>query len=125
MSTPNCPVDRSVGRCVERYVVIGNPIAHSMSPAIHADFAAQLEMPLQYARVLAPLGGFKQTVSALKAAGVRGANVTVPFKLDAFGLADVLSPAAQFAQAANTLIFQTDGSVHADNTDGGGLCRDL
>ncbi|BET25051.1 shikimate dehydrogenase [Limnobacter thiooxidans] len=121
LSTPNCPVDHRI----ERYVVIGNPIAHSMSPAIHTDFAAQLEMPLQYARVLAPLGGFKQTVRALKAAGVQGANVTVPFKLDAFGLADVLSPAAQFAQAANTLIFQADGSIHADNTDGGGLCRDL
>lgn len=112
-------------RPVERYVVIGNPIAHSMSPAIHADFAAQLGLPLQYERMLAPLDGFAQTVAALKAAGVKGANVTVPFKLEACQLADTLSPAAQFAQAANTLKFLPDGMVLAENTDGGGLCRDL
>jgi len=110
---------------VERYVVIGNPIAHSMSPAIHTDFAAQLGLPLQYERMLAPLDGFAQTVAALKAAGVKGANVTVPFKLEACLLADALSPAAQFAQAANTLKFLPEGTVLADNTDGGGLCRDL
>ena len=116
-------------RHVERYVVVGNPIAHSMSPAIHTDFAAQLGLPLQYERVLAPLNGFRQTVAALKAAGVKGANVTVPFKLEAYSMANELgnqlSPSAQFAQAVNTLKFQTDGSMLADNTDGGGLCRDL
>lgn len=117
-------MSESIGS-VERYVVIGNPIAHSMSPAIHADFAAQLGLPLQYERMLAPLDGFAQTVAALKAAGVKGANVTVPFKLEACLLADALSPAAEFAQAANTLKFLSDGTVLADNTDGGGLCRDL
>lgn len=109
----------------DRYVVIGNPIAHSMSPAIHSDFAAQLGLPLLYQRVLAPLNGFTQTVAALQAAGVKGANVTVPFKLEAFEIATECSPAAQFAQAANTLKFNADGTVLADNTDGGGLCRDL
>lgn len=108
-----------------RYVVIGNPIAHSMSPVIHADFAQQVGLPVQYNRVLAPLHGFEQTVKALKAAGVEGANVTVPFKLEAFKLADELSPAAEFAEAANTLTFDSDGRTLADNTDGGGLCRDL
>lgn len=117
MTLPSCNQDR--------YVVIGNPIAHSMSPAIHTDFAAQLGLPLQYQRVLAPLNGFTQTVAALQAAGVKGANVTVPFKLEAFALATECSPAAQFAQAANTLKFNADGTVLADNTDGGGLCRDL
>lgn len=116
-------------RLVQRYAVIGNPITHSMSPAIHLDFAAQLDLPLQYERVLAPLHGFRQTVAALRAAGVKGANVTVPFKLEAFalaaGLGNAVSPAAQFAQAANTLKFQADGSLLVDNTDGGGLCRDL
>lgn len=119
----------AVTRQADRYVVIGNPIAHSMSPFIHTDFAAQLGLPLQYERVLAPLDGFAQTVGALKAAGVKGANVTVPFKLDAFALASVppstLTPAAEFAQAVNTLKFNADGTVLADNTDGGGLCRDL
>jgi shikimate dehydrogenase len=100
-----------------------------MSPFIHTDFAAQLGLPLQYERVLAPLNGFVQTVTALKAAGVKGANVTVPFKLDAFELAAVppnfLTPAAEFAQAVNTLKFNADGTVLGDNTDGGGLCCDL
>lgn len=119
----------ALSRQADRYVVIGNPIAHSMSPFIHADFAAQLGLPLQYERVLAPLNGFRQTVAALQAAGVKGANVTVPFKLDAFSIAcelpNTLSTAAMFAQAANTLKFNADGTVLADNTDGGGLCRDL
>lgn len=113
----------------DRYVVIGNPIAHSKSPAIHSDFAAQLGLPLQYERVLAPLNGFRQTVAALQAAGVKGANVTVPFKLDAYAIAsqpsNTLTTAAQFAQAVNTLKFLPDGTVLGDNTDGGGLCRDL
>ncbi|HEX4842870.1 MAG TPA: shikimate dehydrogenase, partial [Limnobacter sp.] len=82
-------------------------------------------LPLQYMRLLAPMDGFAATVRALQAAGVQGANVTVPFKLQAFELASRASEGAQFAQAANTLKFLTDGSVEADNTDGGGLCRDL
>jgi shikimate dehydrogenase len=105
--------------------VIGNPVAHSMSPAIHADFAAQLGIALQYQRLLAPLNGFEQTVMALKAAGVKGANVTVPFKLQACSMADERTPSAEFAGAANTLSFKEDGRILADNTDGGGLCRDL
>jgi shikimate dehydrogenase len=96
-----------------------------MSPFIHSDFAAQLGLALQYERVLAPLDGFINTLAALKAAGVKGANVTVPFKFDAFALADEKTSAAQFAQAANTLKFLPDGNVSADNTDGGGLCLDL
>lgn len=107
-----------------RFVVIGNPIAHSMSPFIHSDFAAQLGIDMQYRRLLAPLNGFSATVQALRAAGVQGASVTVPFKFEACQLADFRSPAVEFAGAANTLKF-IDGALHADNTDGGGLCRDL
>lgn len=107
-----------------RLVVLGNPIAHSKSPAIHRDFARQLGLPVQYERVLAPLDGFAMTVQALQAAGVAGANVTVPFKQAAFELASHCSPGARFAQAANTLVFSPEG-IKADNTDGGGLCRDL
>lgn len=107
-----------------RFVVIGNPIAHSKSPRIHRDFAQQLGLQIQYEKLLAPLDGFSNTVQALQAAGVSGANVTVPFKHQAFALADERSSAAQFAQAANTLVFRPQG-VFADNTDGGGLCRDL
>ncbi|MCQ8896999.1 shikimate dehydrogenase [Limnobacter humi] len=107
-----------------RLVVLGNPIAHSKSPAIHRDFASQLGLSVQYERVLAPLQGFDGTVRALRAAGVAGANVTVPFKQAAFELAGQYSEGAQFAEAANTLVFSPEG-IYADNTDGGGLCRDL
>ncbi|HEY1057950.1 MAG TPA: shikimate dehydrogenase [Limnobacter sp.] len=107
-----------------RLVVLGNPIAHSKSPAIHRDFASQLGLPVQYERVLAPLDGFVGTVRALQAAGVAGANVTVPFKQAAFELASQFSEGARFAEAANTLVFSSEG-IRADNTDGGGLCRDL
>lgn len=110
---------------LDRYVVVGHPIAHSMSPFIHADFAAQLGLALQYEKLFSPLNGFAQTVTALQAAGVKGANVTVPFKLEAFALANAFSQAAQFAQAANTLIFLPNGQIKADNTDGQGLCMDL
>jgi shikimate dehydrogenase len=109
---------------VLRFLVMGNPIAHSKSPSIHRDFAAQLGLDLQYERLLAPLNAFEPTVRAVRAAGVCGANVTVPFKRDAFVLADACSDAARFAQAANTLVFNASG-IYADNTDGGGLCRDL
>ncbi len=96
-----------------------------MSPFIHQHFAQQLGLPIQYERLLAPLNGFAGTVAALKAAGVQGANVTVPFKFEAFGLATGHSDSATFAQAANTLKILPDGQIFADNTDGGGLCRDL
>lgn len=108
----------------DRYVVIGNPIAHSKSPMIHADFARQLGVDLQYCRLLSPMDGFEQTVRMLAAAGVKGANVTVPFKQDAWRLAHKPSAAVQFAQAANTLRFSADG-LEAENTDGIGLCTDL
>ncbi|MDH4394587.1 MAG: shikimate dehydrogenase [Limnobacter sp.] len=108
----------------DRYVVIGNPIAHSKSPMIHADFARQLDVDLQYCKLFSPMNGFEQTVKMLQAAGVKGANVTVPFKQEAWRLAQKPSAAVQFAQAANTLRFGTDG-IEADNTDGIGLCTDL
>lgn len=108
----------------DRYVVIGNPIAHSKSPTIHADFARQLGVDLQYCKLFSPLNGFEQTVKMLKAAGVKGANVTVPFKQEAWRMATRPSAAVQFAQAANTLRFGPDG-LEAENTDGIGLCTDL
>jgi len=108
----------------DRYCVIGNPIAHSKSPIIHAAFAAQTGQDLTYQHELAPLGGFDAHVHGLMAAGVRGANVTVPFKLDAARLATRLSARAQAAGAVNTLSFQ-DGDIVGDNTDGAGLVADI
>ena len=109
---------------MDRYAVIGNPIAHSKSPAIHAAFAAQTGQTLTYEALLAPLDGFAATVADFRAAGGRGCNVTVPFKLEAFALAERRSPRAQAAGAVNTLKFDADG-IYGDNTDGAGLVRDL
>ena len=106
------------------YAVIGNPIAHSKSPEIHAQFAAQCGIPLRYERVLAPVDGFAETVNQLRAAGLQGCNVTVPFKLDAFAYATERSSDVLWAGAANTLSFKNE-CVTADNTDGVGLVRDI
>ncbi len=109
---------------MDRYAVIGNPIAHSKSPVIHRAFAQQTGQHLSYEAILGPEEGFADTVRAFAASSGRGMNVTVPFKLDAFALADHLSPRAQAAGAVNTLSFRLDG-IHGDNTDGVGLIRDL
>jgi len=109
---------------MERYAVIGNPIAHSKSPRIHAAFAEQTHQAMHYEAILGPTEGFSDTVRAFAASGGRGMNVTVPFKLEAYDLADHLSERAQAAGAVNTLSFRADG-IHGDNTDGVGLIRDL
>ncbi|WP_343584882.1 shikimate dehydrogenase [Herbaspirillum sp.] len=109
---------------MDAYVVIGNPIAHSKSPEIHAQFAAQTGQALQYERLLAPLHGFKASVQVFRRNGGRGANVTLPFKLEAHALADRLSERARLAGAVNTLKF--DGAeIYGDNTDGAGLVTDI
>ena len=109
---------------IERYAVVGNPIAHSKSPEIHAAFARQTGHDIDYSRLLAPLDGFRTTVESFRAAGGKGVNVTVPFKLEAFDLADEVSQRARDAGAANFLRFD-NGRVRADNTDGVGLIRDI
>jgi shikimate dehydrogenase len=108
----------------DRYCVIGNPIAHSKSPEIHAAFARQTGQDIGYERCLAPLDAFGDTVRALVRQGYRGANVTVPFKLDAFALATRLQARARAAGAVNTLAF-VDGEIVGDNTDGPGLVADI
>ena len=107
-----------------RYAVIGNPIAHSKSPQIHAEFARQTVQDISYHALLAPLDGFVQSVETFRAEGGQGLNVTVPFKLEAYHYATESSNRAQLAQAVNTLKF--DGArVLGDNTDGAGLVRDI
>ncbi len=108
----------------DHYAVIGNPIAHSRSPQIHAAFAAQTGQAMTYEALLAPPDGFTAAVAAFRAAGGRGMNVTLPFKLEAHALADRLTPRARAAGAVNTLVFCDDG-VLGDNTDGAGLVRDI
>jgi len=114
----------------DRYAVLGNPVAHSRSPFIHAAFAQQTGEALEYARLLCPLDGFAASVRAFAASTVagkgpaRGCNVTVPFKLQVPALAQRVSARAALAQAANLLRFDDTGWF-ADNTDGIGLIRDV
>jgi shikimate dehydrogenase len=106
------------------FAVIGNPIAHSRSPAIHQAFAAATGRMLSYERVLSPLDGFAATVREFAQQGARGCNVTVPFKFEAFSLCPRRTDRAILAQAANTVRFDPEGWL-ADNTDGVGLMRDI
>ena len=108
----------------DQYCVIGNPIAHSKSPEIHPVFAAQTGQDIHYGRCLAPLDGFADTVRNLVVQGYKGANVTVPFKIEAVTVATRLSERARAAGAVNTLTFK-DGEIIGDNTDGPGLVADI
>lgn len=114
---------------MDRYVIAGYPVKHSRSPAIHARFAAATGEPVQYDRLEIEPGQFADRVRAFAAAGGRGCNVTVPYKLDAWQLATRRTPRAELAQAANTLRFDQDGEAGAgwacDNTDGAGLVHDI
>ena len=109
---------------MDRYVVAGNPVEHSQSPFIHAEFARQTGQVLEYGRLLWPPDGFAQSLQALVASGAKGCNVTVPFKFEACRQAQRLTPRAALAQAANVLRFDADGWL-ADNTDGVGLLTDI
>jgi shikimate dehydrogenase len=108
----------------DRYAVVGNPVAHSLSPEIHAHFAAQTAQALSYEKLLAPLDGFEEFALALRDQGYAGLNVTIPFKIDAAKLADELSARARTAGAVNTLKFTGDAII-GDNTDGIGFVRDV
>ncbi|HEC13496.1 MAG TPA: shikimate dehydrogenase [Acidiferrobacteraceae bacterium] len=115
------PFDFEIPKC---YAVMGNPIGHSKSPAIHSQFAQQCGIELDYTAVQVDPGGFAQAVEHFRAAGGGGLNVTVPFKVEAFKLAGRLSDRADQAGAVNTLKFGEE-ELYGDNTDGVGLLRDL
>ncbi|HSV34426.1 MAG TPA: shikimate dehydrogenase [Ramlibacter sp.] len=106
------------------YCVMGNPVAHSKSPWIHARFAELTGQQLDYTKRLIPIDGFAEGVRAFRAEGGKGCNVTVPFKFEAPALATGLTPRARLAQASNTLRFEGD-AVLGDNTDGIGLVSDI
>jgi shikimate dehydrogenase len=108
----------------DRYAVVGNPVAHSLSPEIHASFARQTGQDIEYARLLAPLEEFTVTVLRFRELGGRGVNVTVPFKHEAWTLADLRTPDAEGARAVNTLAFR-DGKIVGHNTDGIGMLTDI
>ena len=106
------------------YAVAGNPVAHSQSPFIHAEFARQTGQAVRYERLLCPLNAFAETVKAFATIGALGCNVTLPFKFEAFELAARRTPRAELARACNTLRFDADGWT-GDNTDGAGLVNDI
>jgi shikimate dehydrogenase len=116
---------------MDLYCVMGNPVEHSRSPRIHARFAELCGQRMDYGRRLVPIGAFAEGVAAFRAEAAsrgdsaRGCNVSVPFKFDAAALAQHVSERATLAQAVNTLRFEADGSIHADNTDGAGLVNDI
>jgi len=107
-----------------RYAVIGNPVAHSKSPWIHAQFARATGQDIVYEAIEAPLDAFARTVDDFRAGGGRGANVTLPFKEQAFAYCRATSERASAARAVNTLVLDR-GEPWGDNTDGVGLVRDL
>jgi len=110
---------------IDRYALLGNPVRHSKSPWIHAEFARQCEQALQYRAVMVEPAGFADAVAGFFAGGGKGLNVTLPFKQDAYELADSLSERARRARAVNTLRQDAEGKILGDNTDGIGLLRDM
>jgi shikimate dehydrogenase len=107
------------------YAVVGNPVSHSKSPRIHSLFAQQTGENLEYTAIQAPLDGFPAVVTDFFDRGGQGLNVTVPFKEQAWKLADWRTERAEKAGAANTLYLDADKNLTADNTDGHGLVTDL
>lgn len=110
---------------MDQYAVMGNPVAHSKSPQIHALFAAQTRQDMIYRAILVERGGLAGAVAEFSSAGGRGLNITVPFKEDAWALAHQRSVRAERAGAVNTLVLHDRGRHFGDNTDGTGLVRDL
>jgi shikimate dehydrogenase len=106
------------------YAVIGNPIAHSKSPLIHEVFAKQTNQAIHYGRIFSELNDFKKITQEFFERGGKGLNVTIPFKLQAYELAQHKTPRAQSAQAAN-MLWVENGQWWCDNSDGEGLTRDL
>jgi len=110
---------------VDRYAVMGNPIGHSLSPHIHQAFAEQTGQSMLYEAMLVKPDEFSQEVSRFFAEGGKGLNVTVPFKQEAWALAEQLSSDAEVAGAANTLFKNQDNRLQGHNSDGIGLIRDI
>src|SRR5262245_51311835 len=104
----------------DQYAVIGNPVEHSLSPEIHAEFARATGQDVTYTRILAPLDGFEETARRFFAGGGKGLNVTLPFKAAAWQIAETHAAPAREAGAVNTLKFE-NGRLNGYNTDGVGL----
>ena len=106
------------------FAVIGNPINHSLSPQIHSAFAKDANLDMTYEAMLSPLDQFKETIKTIIAKKLSGANITLPFKKEAYALANEHSSYAKIAEAVNTFELKND-QIIGHNTDGIGLVRDL
>ena len=109
----------------DRYAVVGNPVAHSLSPQIHDSFAEQMQQQMSYEAIELAIDDFPVEILELQRQGLKGLNVTVPFKQQAWKICSHRSPRAEQAGAVNTLSFMDNGDICGDNTDGTGLTRDL
>ena len=109
---------------MNKYAVIGNPVYHSLSPTIHAQFAKQIGLSMSYKKILPPLDGFSVAAKNFISSGALGFNITVPFKVEAFDLVDEYTLNAKTAGAVNTIKVE-NGTLYGENTDGIGLVNDL
>ncbi|AUX47753.1 shikimate 5-dehydrogenase [Sorangium cellulosum] len=109
----------------DRYAIIGNPIAQAKSPALQTAFARQCNQDMVYGAILGALDGFVAAVREFQESGGKGMNITMPFKLEAFVMADELTARGRAAGAINMFTFRADGSILGDNTDGFGILRDI
>jgi len=109
---------------MNKYAVIGNPVDHSLSPTIQAQFAKQIGLSMSYEKILAPLDGFTITAKNFVNSGALGFNITVPFKVEAYDLVDECTLNSKIAGAVNTIKVE-NGALYGENTDGIGLVNDL
>ncbi|MBK1634871.1 shikimate dehydrogenase [Rhodovulum adriaticum] len=105
--------------------VIGSPVAHSKSPALHGHWLKRYGIAGYYIPMDVSRDDLRDALATLPRMGFVGLNVTIPHKEAVLGLADLVSDRAALIGAANTLIFRADGKVHADNTDGVGFTDNL
>lgn len=106
-----------------RYAVIGNPVAHSLSPQLHQPALDALQQDVLYVRVEVEPGKVAKAFEKMYAAGIRGVNVTVPHKLEALEACQEIDPAAAAMGAVNTIVFDAEGKRTGFNTDGPGFVR--
>lgn len=110
---------------MHKFCVIGNPVAHSLSPSIHAEFAEEAKLAIRYTKIHTERDQFKRCVEHFRAEGGHGLNITHPFKQQAYTLATQLTERAQLAKSVNTFLFQENGEILGDNTDGIGFINDV
>ena len=109
---------------MNKYAVIGNPVHHSISPMIHAQFSKEFGLEISYEKILSPINGFQDTVKKFIDSNGQGFNITLPFKIQAHNLSKDLTPNAKAAGAVNAIKIK-DNTLIGENTDGVGLVNDL